>query len=172
MPDSNDEQTPSPSAAEPRADRPPLTAREQAIFEELSLLDPELAGLFERGIAELQGSANPYVLAHIGRELSNGVAWALIELGTAGPAPAPADIPDDERDLGLFAVALGMPTKHPLVRAWQRTHRDLASCAHYHKKKGPPPTREEVERAFRTLQELLFGRIAPYFQTQRELENL
>src|SRR5436853_6777780 len=118
MPDSNDEQTPSPSAAEPRADRPPLTAREQAIFEELSLLDPELAGLFERGFAELQGSANPYVLAHIGRELSNGVAWALIELGTADPSPMPADIPDDDGVQGLDAVATDDARMHAPLNSW------------------------------------------------------
>jgi hypothetical protein len=172
MSDSTDAQNPSPGAPEPTAGRRRLTAREQAIFEELSLLDPELAGLFERGIAELQGPPNPYVLAHIGRELNRGVIAALTAFGTAGPAPTPDDIPEGELDLGVFAAALGMPIKHPLVKAWQRNYRDLVRCAHYRRKKRPPPTREEVEPAFRTLQELLFGRIAPYFQTQRELENL
>src|SRR5437762_2227599 len=127
MSDSTDAQNPSPGAPEPTADRRRLTAREQAIFEELSLLDPELAGLFERGIAELQGPPNPYVLAHIGRELNLGVIAALTAFGTAGPAPTPDDIPEGELDLGVFAAALGMPIKHPLVKRSEEHTSELQS---------------------------------------------
>jgi hypothetical protein len=164
---------PSPSQA-PEGDEPRLTPREQAIYEELALIDAQLAGLFERGVSTLRQISRPgnvYVLAHIGRELSLGVIAALTGQGIAGAPPKAQAIPEDRTHVGVIAAALGLPAKHPFAKAWHATHGDLVAFAHY-RRGEPPPSADQVVRAFQALADMLFGRIAPYFQTQRELDAL
>src|SRR5438128_1076814 len=110
-----------PSASQPpESDQPRLTPREQAIYEELALIDSQLAGLFERGISTLGHVGRPgniYILAHIGRELSLGVIAALTGQGVAGAAPKPEVIPEDKTHVAVIAAALGLPSKHSLAKA-------------------------------------------------------
>lgn len=158
----------------PEGDRPRLTPREQAIYEELGLIDSHLAGLFEQGILTLRQVDRPgnvYILAHIGRELSLGVISALTAQGVAGQPQSSDSIPDDETGVLVIASALGVPAGHPLAKAWHAAYRDLVSCAH-HRRDKPPPSADQVMRAFSALTDMLFGRIAPYFQTQSELDAL
>ena len=61
-----------------------LTANEQATAAQLRLMDPQLAGLYERGIrlmSQIHQPENVYLLAHCGRELSNGVLQLLLDEG-------------------------------------------------------------------------------------------
>ena len=63
-----------------------LTANEQATAAQLRLMDPQLAGLYERGIrlmSQIHQPENVYLLAHCGRELSNGVLQLLLDEGGA-----------------------------------------------------------------------------------------
>ncbi len=159
----------------PEGNQPRLTPREQAIYEELALIDSHLAGLFEQGIftvRQVDRPGNIYILAHIGRELSLGAIWWLTQQGVAGvPLPAPESISDDEKHPLVIAAALDLPVSHPLVKAWHATYRDLHASAHFRRGKPAPPA-EQVAQAFDSLTEMLFGRIAPYFQTQDELDVL
>ena len=59
-----------------------LTANEQATAAQLRLRDPQLAGLYEGGIrlmGQIHQPGNVYLLAHCGRELSNGVLQLLLD---------------------------------------------------------------------------------------------
>ena len=59
-----------------------LTANEQATAAQLRLRDPQLAGLYEGGIrlmGQIHQPGNVYLLAHYGRELSNGVLQLLLD---------------------------------------------------------------------------------------------
>ena len=72
-----------------------LTANEQATAAQLRLMDPQLAGLYERGIrlmSQIHQPENVYLLAHCGRELSNGVLQLLLDEGGL-----PTSLQEDEQ---------------------------------------------------------------------------
>ena len=59
-----------------------LSPREQETTGQLRLMDPQLAALYEHGIRllrQIHQSRNVYLLAHCGRELSNGVVQLLLD---------------------------------------------------------------------------------------------
>jgi len=65
-----------------------LSPNEQAIAAELRRLDPNLAGLFERGLAladEIDEPGVRYLVAHIGREVSRAVVAILTGETTVSP---------------------------------------------------------------------------------------
>lgn len=155
-----------------------LSPNEQAIAAELRRLDPNLAGLFERGLAladEIDEPGVRYLVAHIGREVSRGVIAML----TGETTVTPPAVVDDEQSVGdaekeerfrtRIAAALELSETHPNVSAWFRSHQSLVSRVHW---RNPPSSASAVREGFVTLVSLLFGRIAPYFDTQAELDRL
>lgn len=164
-----------PSPSQPAESGPPrLTPREQATYDELSLIDVQLAHVFERGVAarrEIELPANALVVAHMGREVSLGVIEALTAQGAAGPPPDTESVAKDDKYSAVIAAALDLPPSHPLVKAWHANYRRLVGFAHY-RRGDPPPPSDQVAAAFQSLTDMLFGRIAPYFQTQDDLDAL
>lgn len=68
-----------------------------------------------------------------------------------------------------IAHALKLPPDDPKVDTWYRLPVNFAKWEKY-RPEGPPP--EDVRRAFETLSDLLFGLVAPYYVTERELDEL
>ena len=201
-----------------------LTANEQATAAQLRLMDPQLAGLYERGIrlmSQIHQPENVYLLAHCGRELSNGVLQLLLDEGglptsvqedehrgrIAGTFHALQSLLDekglaisvqedehrrriadafhalqsllDEEGLAtpvqggmhrpLIAHALGLPDDHLRVNAWYEVHRYFTDDVHWRR---PGPSADVVRGAFARFSSLLYGLIAPYFDTESELDSL
>ena len=148
-----------------------LTPREQETTEQLRLMDPHLAGLYEHGIRLLRRkprAGDVFILAHCGRELSRGVLQLLLD--------------DEEsevfsQELGQehrprIAHALRLTDDDPRVDGWYRLHSLFSRSAHW---RYPGPSGESVDvlrDAFERFNSLLFGRVAPYFSTERELDSL
>jgi hypothetical protein len=148
-----------------------LTPDQQATWQALQRLDPHLAGLFTRGIGLLDEIGEPgvaYLVAHAGRELSNGVIRSLAS-DVQPVADEEGNVASDERNRLVIAPVLGLPPEHPLVSAWMRVQRRLVKQVHY-RPGGPDPRR--VREAFEALVDMLYGRVAPYFTTQTELDGL
>ena len=172
-----------------------LTANEQATAAQLRLMDPQLAGLYERGIrlmSQIHQPENVYLLAHCGRELSNGVLQLLLDEGglptslqedehrgrIAGAFHALQSLLDEEglatpvqggMHRPLIAHALGLPDDHPRVNAWYEVHRYFTDDVHW-RRLGP--SADVVRGAFARFSSLLYGLIAPYFDTESELDSL
>jgi hypothetical protein len=110
-----------------------------------------------------------YLLAHVGRELSRAVISSLTgeTLVATEPDVGEADAKDHYRQ--KIAAALALPDTHPHVASWFRSYQALVARAHW---RSSTPRSEEVREAFRELAGLLFGRIAPYFDTLSELDRL
>ena len=172
-----------------------LTANEQATAAQLRLRDPQLAGLYEGGIrlmGQIHQPGNVYLLAHCGRELSNGVLQLLLD-----EEGIPTSVQEDEHrrriadtfqalqsvldEEGLatpvqggthrprMAHALGLPEDHARVNAWYEAHRDFTDNVHWQR---PGPSADVVHSAFARFSSLLYGLIAPYFDTESELNSL
>ncbi len=133
-------------------------------------MDPQLADLYEHGIRLLRQDPRPgdvYLLAHCGRELSRGVLDLLLEDETGVSSQ---QLGSEHRP--RIARALGLPETDPRVDGWYKLHRRFSDLAHW---KYPGPSREEVgsvRDAFERLTSLLYGRVAPYFGTESELDSL
>jgi hypothetical protein len=147
-----------------------LSPEQWATAEELSRLDPQLAGLYRVGIdllqhAQEQGIA--YMLAHAGRELSRGVIRLLAGADVALSEDSTAELPDNERNRAAICTILQLPPGHPLVTKWFTIHTTLVRSVHF---RQPGPIAEDVRDAFLQLSDLLFGRIGPYFATHAQLD--
>lgn len=148
-----------------------LSSTEQAIAVELRRTDPHLAGLFERGLAladDIDAPGVPYLVAHVGRELSRAVVGMLTGENEIQGA-ASGDTGEREDFRRKIASVLELPDDHPNVTAWFRSHQALVRAAHW---RSAPPSAVAVRAAFVTFAGLLFGRIGPYFDTQVELDQL
>lgn len=201
-----------------------LTANQQATAGQLRLMDPQLAGLYMRGVhlmGQIYEPGNVYLLAHCGRELSNGVLQFLLNeeeiptsiqedehrrriagnfqafqssLDEQGLAIAVQEEEHRERigdiiqtlrssldEEGLatpfqggthrprIAHALGLPEDDSPVNAWYEAHRDFTDNVHW---RHPGPSIDAVHSAFARFSSLLYGLIAPYFDTEIELDAL
>ena len=149
-----------------------LSSTEAATASALRRIDPQLAGLFERGLRLADNLDEPgigYLVAHVGRELSRGVVSRL-----TGETPVRLE-PDVENAEGQtrfrkrIAEALDLPETDPHVSSWFRSHQTLVSSAHW---RDHAPSSEDIRESFVDLVGLLFGRIAPYFDTQAKLDEL
>src|SRR6266545_6036802 len=93
-----------------------LGARERETAEELSHLDPHLAGLYRLGY-ELAGRSSEagvaYILAHIGRELSRGVVRVLAENDLQVSGADGDDVPENEENRRTIGNSLQLPPQHP-----------------------------------------------------------
>lgn len=148
-----------------------LSPREQETTGQLRLMDPQLADLYEHGIRLLRRQdprpGDVYLLAHCGRELSRGVLDLLLEDETGVSSQ---QLGQEHRP--RIARALGLPEDDPRVDGWHKLHRRFSDSAHW---KYPGPSREEVDsvrEAFERLTSLLYGRVAPLFTTENELDSL
>lgn len=161
------------SLTTPGKNSPPsleLGPEEWATAEELSRLDPQLAGLYRAGLELLSRAGEPgltYLLAHAGRELSRGVLSLLAGTEASLPEDTAAEIPDNEGNRRTISTILQLPPGHPLVTRWFQLHSTLVRAVHF-RQAGPAP--REVRDAFTGLSDLLFGRIGPYFATHAQLD--
>jgi hypothetical protein len=109
-----------------------------------------------------------YLIAVTGRELGRGVLRAL-----AGDAPTIsqeelAGIADTEQNRITISAALGLPPSHASVTRWFGLQRTFAENSHLRR---PPPSGQLLAQSYSELSELLFGLVAPYFDTHAELER-
>jgi hypothetical protein len=149
-----------------------LSPNEEAIVSELRRTDSHLAGLFQRGLAladEIDEPGVRYLVAHIGRELSRAIISTLTGETAVQAKPVVDDAEPEDRFRKRIASALDLPETHPNVAAWFRSHQALVGGAHW---RNSPPSAPVVRESFVALVGLLFGRIAPYFDTQAELDQL
>jgi hypothetical protein len=149
-----------------------LSTNEQSTISELRRLDPELAGLFERGLSladEIEQPGVRYLVAHVGREVSRAMISTLTGETTVEPMPVADDAERESRFRKRIAAVLDLPEAHPNVTAWFHCHQILVGGVHW---RQPHPSASVVRESFVTLGGLLFGRIAPYFDTQAELDQL
>ena len=145
-----------------------LTANEQETAGQLRLMDPQLVGLYEYGLRlmrQIHQPATVYLLAHCGRELSKGVLQLLLD---------DEELEVSVQELGTdhrprIAHALGLPDDHPRVSTWCEVHRRFTDSCHW---RYPCPSAEVVHGAFTRFSSFLYGLIAPYFSTERELDSL
>ena len=147
-----------------------LSSTEAATASALRTIDPHLAGLFERGLQladDIDAPGTGYLVAHVGRELSRAIVLSLT--GTT-PVHSPSSRTSSVTNFRTnIAAALGLPEAHPQVRDWFRAHQTLVSNAHW---RQSPPSSDDVRDSLASLAGSLFGRIAPYFDTQAELDAL
>lgn len=145
-----------------------FSSRETQTSDQLRILDPQLAGLYEQGLRMLPQIHEPglaYFVAHAGREISRGLTQRL--LSEEEIYIPPDQIDDDEKYRSTIVGILQLPTTDRRVDIWLQLHRRFATWSHY-SEAGPPP--EEVRTAFEQLSSILFGRIGPYFATQAQLD--
>lgn len=152
-----------------------MDARSRAVYEGLLQQDPQLAGLFKLGLElypRLDEPAMAHLLAHAGRELSNGViAWLAADTGAPTP-PVPEELDvTKERHRIAIGLALGLSPLHKLVATWFRMQGILVAGAHYQHGHPPPPP-DDLREAWDRLVGYLFSRVGPYFETQAELDAL
>lgn len=161
-----------PSTTEPHS--PPtqfsLALRDRATADEFAELDPQLAELFSVGhelVRNAKGPGSAYLIAHAGRELSRGAVQRL--LGDAELPPAEEETEPTEKNRATIGSALGLPPNHVLVSRWFRLNGTFADACHYRLR---PPNLAKTRAAFLEFSELLYGRLAPYFATLQELDEL
>ena len=154
-------------------DRGPLTlgVRERTTYQELARLNPELAGLFTAG-HELARRADEsgirYLLAHVGRELSRGVVHCLADEDFHLEG-ADDETENTERNRDTIGVILHLPPNHASVTAWFHLNKIFSENAHFRSASRPV---QQILGAFLQFSELLYGRVAPYFATHAELDQL
>ncbi len=149
-----------------------LSSTEAATASELRRIDPHLAGLFERGLRLADDIDEPgigYLVAHVGRELSRGVVSSLTGETLVRPESDVENAGGQTRFRKRIAEALDLPETDPHVISWFRSHQTLVSSTHW---RDPAPSSEDIRESFVALVGLLFGRIALYFDTQAELDEL
>ena len=150
-----------------------LSSRERETVGELKHLDLHLAGLYERALAlvrEIDQPGTAYLVAHAGRELSNGVLELLFrEEGLAVTAEDLERAPSDERHRPRIAAALGLQPDDPRVDEWFYVARRFAGLCHW---RDGGPDSAAVREAFERFASLLYGRVAPYYATETDLDAL
>lgn len=147
-----------------------LAVRDRATADEFAELDPQLAELFSVGhelVRNANGPGAAYLIAHAGRELSRGAVQRL--LGEGELTGFEEDTEPSEKNRATIGTALGLPPNHVLVSRWFRLNATFAGACHY---RLPPPNLAKTRAAFLEFSELLYGRLAPYFATLHELDEL
>ena len=150
-----------------------LNLRERKTAGELQLLDPHLAGLYERGLAlvrRMDQPGNAYIVAHVGRELSRGVVQCLLrDEGLEVAAEDLEGVSSNEKNRPPIAKALGLEPDDPRVDEWFHIVGQF-SCAVHWRFGGPQSF--AVREAFERFNSLLYGRVASYFVAEAELDPL
>lgn len=150
-----------------------LNSRERETAGELKRLDPHLAGLYERGLEFVRRIDQPgsvSLVAHAGRELSRGVlALLLSEEGLEVAVEDIANAPSNEKHRPRIAEALALEADDPRVDEWFHVHGLFSGACHW-----PYGGLElaVVREAFERFASLLYGRLAPYYVTEGDLDAL
>ena len=150
-----------------------LNSRERETAGELKRLDPHLAGLYERGlelVRQIDQPGNASLVAHAGRELSRGVLALLFnEEGLEVAVEDVANAPSNEKHRPRIAEALALEADDPRVDEWFHVHGRLSKACHW-----PYGGLESavVREAFERFASLLYGRLAPYYVTESDLDVL
>ncbi len=149
-----------------------FSARDRLTYEELMRLDPQLAGLFRFGhefATRLNEHGVVHLLAHVGRELSLGLTRVLAEEDFQTLEDNSGEIKNTERNKEKIGNMLELAPEHSLVKVWFDLHNEFVRATHY---RSSSTSVEKVHSAFLQLCALLYGRIAPYFDTHAELDRL
>jgi len=150
-----------------------LNSRERETAGELKRLDPHLAGLYERGlelVRQIDQPGNVSLVAHAGRELSRGVLALLFsEEGLEVAVEDIANAPSNEKHRPRIAEALALEADDPRVDEWFHVHGRFSSACHWPYGSLEPA---EVREAFERFASLLYGRLAPYYVTESDLDAL
>src|SRR5688572_26651783 len=159
-----------PSSSGNIRDDPVIGSREAATRQELLRREPTLADLFDFGLGLVRGRetlSSGYLLAHAGRELSRGLLSNL----TGGPVQIGhgEDIAKKERNRKSIASALELSPQHGLVTEWFQIVSLFSDSCHY-RLEGIDTT--AVKAGFLRFSDVIYGLLAPYFDTQDELERL
>ena len=162
-----------PRSEMPRGRGDGLNLRQRETAGELRRLDPDLAGLFERGLAlvrEIDQPGNAYLLAHVGRELSKGVLELLLrDEGLEVTAADLENVSSNEQHRPRIAKALGLEAHDPRVDEWFHLARQFARGCHW---RYGGPELALLREAFERFASVLYGRLAPYYFTEAELDVL
>ncbi len=150
-----------------------LKPRERETARELRHLDHHLAGLYERGLVLLRHihqSGNVYLVAHVGRELSRGVLNLLLSNeGLEVTAKDLENVQKKEKNRPRIAKAMGLEPDDRRVDEWFFLVKQFSKACHW--QPGGPET-STVREAFERFASLLYGRLAPYYVIEAELDAL
>lgn len=147
-------------------------SRDGATIRTLRQIDPDLAGLFEWGRELCNQPDRPglvYLIAHVGRELTNSLIEQLEEDTVDKTELLEAELGSKEDQRYRMASALGLSPNHDVVRRWFEVHQIFRRAAHA---RVPAPAIGPLRPAFAELADLIYGRIGEYFQTQAEIDAL
>lgn len=131
-----------------------------------------LAGLLRAGRSLLHSSEPGIALliAHAGRELSNGVRRHLqVEEGITATVDEPGDENEKSSHRELLAAVLGLHHDHELVRRWSRAFDSLVRIVHYN---GSTPSHALAAEGFRDLAGVIFSLVGHFGTMKRELQAL
>ena len=150
-----------------------LNSRERETAGELKRLDPHLAGLYERGlelVRQIDQPGNAFLVAHAGRELSCGVlALLFFEEGLEVAVEDIANAPSNQEHRPRIAEALALEADDPRVDEWFHLHGQFSKACHW--RYGGLES-DVVREVFERFASLLYGRLAPYYVTEGDLDAL
>lgn len=149
-----------------------LSLDEREVSQGLTQFDPQLAGLYILGvrlIRQIDSPGVPFLIGHIGRELSRGLIRALNGGGLSLPFDDRDAEIENERNRLSIAGAFQAPLDHPLVREWFRCVEIFTASSHF---QSPGPKREGLLEAFTLFTQMLKGRVSPFFPNHAELRKL
>lgn len=147
-----------------------LGPREAATRNELYRWAPALADLYMSGMAlarTRETGSTGYLLAHAGRELSRGILSTLA--GGLIQTDQSDEVNEKEQHRTSIAAALELGPHHGLVTEWFQLHNVFSTNCHY---RPSGIDTAAVKTAFLRFSDVIYGRLAPYFDTQDELDRL
>lgn len=147
-----------------------LTRIQATLAAELNALDPSLQGMYLQALRLLPSASEPgipYLICHVGRELSRGVLAKFAAQDLDGVAVREA--PETEKNRDLIAQVLGLPFDHPIVTDWFRLAGFFVQNVHY---QVAVAEGRAVTESFAQFEQLLFMTVAPYFDAKPELDRL
>ena len=158
---------------------------------ELAARDGRLAELYDaavRLIPIMHRSGNGYLFAHAARELATAIIRSITNRphrsrrtkksiekldNVVALISLPSDHQDDNDFRRIVAIAFDSPLDDPNVSAWVKFDQTFQSSAHVATgtpTKVPDPTK--LAPAFEQFEPLMYGLLAPYFDTEDELDAL
>jgi hypothetical protein len=131
-----------------------------------------LAGLLRQGLNLLERSEPGVALliAHAGRELSNGVQRHLaVEEGLSRAVDAPESKREKREHRKILAAILQVQPEHDIVRRWSSAHDRLMRIVHYREQ---PPSHEDAVVGFLAIVRVVHALVGRFSTMKRELEAL
>lgn len=149
---------------------PVLGPREEATRNELYRRETALADLYASGMLlakSRETGSTGYLLAHAGRELGRGLLASL----AGGPVQIGQSDEGDQKENNRLSIAsaLELGPQHGLVTEWFQLNNIFSTHCHY-RPNGIDTS--AVKTAFLRFSDLIYGLLAPYFDTEAELDRL